>query len=117
MRVIGQALSERFGQSFIIENRPGAAGNLATEALVRLPADGYTLGIITTINAINATLYEKLNFDVKGAAGENARLRTSSVAMRPVIADATVAAARRSDGTAAPHQGTRRQRLLLGPIP
>jgi tripartite-type tricarboxylate transporter receptor subunit TctC len=66
MRVIGQALSERFGQSFIIENRPGAAGNLATEALVRLPADGYTLGIITTINAINATLYEKLNFDVKG---------------------------------------------------
>jgi tripartite-type tricarboxylate transporter receptor subunit TctC len=62
-RLIGQWLSERLGQQFIIENRPGAATNIATEAVVRAPADGYTLLLATTGNAINATLYEKLNFN------------------------------------------------------
>jgi tripartite-type tricarboxylate transporter receptor subunit TctC len=62
-RLIGQSLSERLGQPFIIENRPGAGTNLATEAVVRAPADGYTLLMITPPAAINATLYEKLNFN------------------------------------------------------
>jgi tripartite-type tricarboxylate transporter receptor subunit TctC len=62
-RLIGQRLSERLGQPFIIENRPGAGGNLATEAVVRAPADGYTLLQIGANNAVNATLYDKLNFD------------------------------------------------------
>ena len=62
-RLIGQYLSERLGQSFVIENRPGASGNLATEAVVRAPADGYTLLLAGTFNTINATLYEKLNFN------------------------------------------------------
>jgi tripartite-type tricarboxylate transporter receptor subunit TctC len=62
-RIIGQWLSERFGQQFVIENRPGAGSNLGTEAVVRSPADGYTLGLFGTFNAINATLYEKLNFN------------------------------------------------------
>jgi tripartite-type tricarboxylate transporter receptor subunit TctC len=62
-RLIGQWLSERLGQPFIIENRPGAGGNMATEAVVRAPADGYTLLLATTPNAVNATLYEKLNFN------------------------------------------------------
>lgn len=62
-RLIGQWLTERLGQTVIIENRPGAGGNIATEAVVRAPADGYTLIYIGTPNAINATLYERLNFD------------------------------------------------------
>jgi tripartite-type tricarboxylate transporter receptor subunit TctC len=56
-------LSERLGQSFVIENRPGAAGNVATEAVVNAPADGYTLLAVRPGAAINATLYDKLNFD------------------------------------------------------
>jgi tripartite-type tricarboxylate transporter receptor subunit TctC len=62
-RLIGQPLSERLGQQFVVENRPGAAGNLATEAVVRAPPDGYTLLLANGANAISATLYEKLNFD------------------------------------------------------
>jgi tripartite-type tricarboxylate transporter receptor subunit TctC len=65
MRLIAQSLSERLGQSFVIENRPGAAGNLATEVAVRASADGYTLCMVATGNAINATLYEKLNYDLQ----------------------------------------------------
>jgi tripartite-type tricarboxylate transporter receptor subunit TctC len=62
-RLVGQWLSERLGQPFVVENRPGAASNIATEAVVRAPADGYTLLQCATPNAINATLYEKLNFN------------------------------------------------------
>jgi tripartite-type tricarboxylate transporter receptor subunit TctC len=62
-RLIGQSLSERFGHQFVIENRPGAATNIATEVVARAPADGYTLLLATTGNAINATLYEKLSFN------------------------------------------------------
>jgi tripartite-type tricarboxylate transporter receptor subunit TctC len=62
-RLIGQSLSEQLGQRFIIENRPGAASNLGAEVVVRAPSDGYTLLLITPSNAINATLYEKLNFN------------------------------------------------------
>jgi len=62
-RIIGQSLSERLGQQFIIENRPGAGGNIGTEVVVRAPADGYTLLAVGANNMINATLYEKLNFD------------------------------------------------------
>src|SRR5262245_22803801 len=61
-RLIGQWLSERLQQPFLIENRPGAGTNIATEAVVRAPADGYTLLLVTAANAINATLYEKLSF-------------------------------------------------------
>ena len=63
-RLIGQWLSERLGQPFVIENRPGAATNIATEAVVRAPPDGYTLLLVNAPAAINATLYEKLNFNV-----------------------------------------------------
>jgi tripartite-type tricarboxylate transporter receptor subunit TctC len=62
-RLMGQWLSERLGQQFLTENRTGAASNIATEAVVRAPADGYTLLLATPANAINATLYEKLNYD------------------------------------------------------
>jgi tripartite-type tricarboxylate transporter receptor subunit TctC len=62
-RLIGQFLSERLGQQFVIENRPGAAGNIATEAVVRSPPDGYTLLLLNSSNTINATLYDRLNFD------------------------------------------------------
>ena len=62
-RLWGQWLTERLGQPFVIENRPGAAGNIATEAVVRAPPDGYTLLLINSANAVNATLYDKLNFD------------------------------------------------------
>jgi len=61
-RLIGQSLSERLGQSFVIENRSGAASNIATEAVVRAAPDGYTLLLITSANAINAAMF-KLNFD------------------------------------------------------
>jgi tripartite-type tricarboxylate transporter receptor subunit TctC len=62
-RLIGQWLSERLGQPFVIDNRPGAGSNIGTEAVVHSPADGYTLLYITTANATNTTLYEKLSFD------------------------------------------------------
>jgi len=62
-RLMGHSLSERLAQQFIIENRPGAASNIATEAVVRAPADGYTLLLITIPNVINATLYDKLNYN------------------------------------------------------
>ena len=62
-RLTGQWLSERLGQPFIIENRTGAGGNIGTEVVVASPADGYTLLIVGSFNAINATLYDKLNFN------------------------------------------------------
>jgi tripartite-type tricarboxylate transporter receptor subunit TctC len=62
-RLISQWLSQRLGQQFIVENRPGAGTNIATEVVVRAPADGHTLLLGGAVNAINATLYEKLNFD------------------------------------------------------
>ncbi len=72
-RLIGQWLSDRLGQPFIIENRPGAGTNIGTEAVVRAPADGYTLLLASPPSAINATLYDKLNFvflrDIAPVAG------------------------------------------------
>jgi tripartite-type tricarboxylate transporter receptor subunit TctC len=62
-RLIGQWLSERFGQPFVIENRPGGGSNIGTEAVVRAPGDGYSLLLASGANAINAALYEKLNFN------------------------------------------------------
>jgi tripartite-type tricarboxylate transporter receptor subunit TctC len=62
-RPMGQWLSERLGQQFVIENRPGAGSNIGTEAVVRAPPDGYTLLLAYSSNAINATLYDKLNFN------------------------------------------------------
>src|SRR5262250_2389382 len=62
-RLIGQWLSERLGQQFVIENRPGAGSNIAAEAVVNAPADGYTLLLISTAQTVNATLYEKLNYN------------------------------------------------------
>ena len=76
-RLIGQWLSERLGQQFIIENRPGAGSNIGTEAVVRAPPDGYTLLLVGQPNAINATLYDKLNFnfirDIAPVAGIDPR--------------------------------------------
>jgi tripartite-type tricarboxylate transporter receptor subunit TctC len=72
-RLIGQWLSERLGQQFVIENRPGGGGNIGTEAVVRAASDGYTLLLVTAANAINATLYGNLNFkflrDIAPVAG------------------------------------------------
>jgi tripartite-type tricarboxylate transporter receptor subunit TctC len=62
-RLIAQQLSERSGQSFVVENRPGAGSNIATEAVVKSPSDGYTLILMTATNAINSTLYRNLTFD------------------------------------------------------
>jgi tripartite-type tricarboxylate transporter receptor subunit TctC len=63
-RLIAQWLSERLGQPFVVENRTGAATNIATEAVVRAPADGYTLLFVTAANAINTSLYQKLSFNL-----------------------------------------------------
>ena len=72
-RLIGPWLSERLGQQFVIENRPGSGNNIGTEAVVRAPPDGYTLLIVGSSNTINATLYDKLNFvflrDIAAVAG------------------------------------------------
>src|ERR1700755_3035630 len=62
-RFIGPWLSERFGQQFVIENRPGAASNIGTEMVVNAPPDGYTLLVATFVNAVTATLYDKINFN------------------------------------------------------
>jgi tripartite-type tricarboxylate transporter receptor subunit TctC len=72
-RLIGQWLSERLGQPFVIDNRSGAGGNIGTETAVRAPPDGYTLLLVSLANATNATLYDKLNYnfirDIAPAAG------------------------------------------------
>src|SRR5215470_9427869 len=72
-RLMGQWLSERLGQQFVIDNRPGGGGNIGTEAVVRASPDAYTLLLCGTFNAINATLYDKLNFvflgDIAPVAG------------------------------------------------
>jgi tripartite-type tricarboxylate transporter receptor subunit TctC len=63
-RLIGQWLSERLGQPFVVENRPGAGSNMGAQAVVHAPADGYTLLLVTTTNAVNATLYNNLDFNL-----------------------------------------------------
>jgi len=62
-RLMAQVLSERLAQPFVVENRPGAGGNIGAEAVVRAPADGYTLLLVSASNAINATLYDRLTFN------------------------------------------------------
>ena len=92
IRLIGQWLSDRLGQPFIIENRPGAAGNAATEQVVRAAPDGYTLLTCVTANAINATLYEKLNFNfIRDIAPVAGLLRVSLVMLvNPSLAAKTL---------------------------
>jgi len=63
-RLVGESLSERLGQRFIVENRPGAGSNIATASVVNAPADGYTLLLVSTAHAINATLYDNLGFNL-----------------------------------------------------
>jgi tripartite-type tricarboxylate transporter receptor subunit TctC len=88
-RLIGQGLSERFGQQFVIENRPGAGSKIATEAVVRSPPDGYTLLQVGMSAAINATLYEKLNYDfIRDIAPVAAIVHTPGV----VVVNPTVSA-------------------------
>src|SRR5439155_9230655 len=78
-RLIGQWL-ERFGQPFIIENRLGAASNIATEAVVRAPPDGHTLLLVNTTNAINATMYGRLNYNfIRDIAPVAGLIRTPNV--------------------------------------
>jgi tripartite-type tricarboxylate transporter receptor subunit TctC len=80
-RLIGQWLSERLGQPFVIENRPGAAGNIGTEAVVKSPPDGYTLLLASTPNTINATLYDKLNFNFIRDIAPVATISRNSIVM------------------------------------
>ena len=104
-RLMGQSLSERLGQPFVIENRPGAASNIATEAVVRAPGDGYTLLVVNPANAISATLYDNLKFnfirDIAPVAGivrvPNVMVVNPSVPARTV--DEFVAYAKANPGT------------------
>src|SRR5262245_30982895 len=91
-RLIGQWLSERLGQQFVIDNRPGGGSNIGTEAVVHAPADGYTLLMVGGYNAINATLYQKLNFNFIRDIAPVATLTRSSIVMvvNPSVAAKTV---------------------------
>ena len=91
-RLIGQWLSERLGQPFIIENRPGASSNIGTEAVVRAPPDGHTLLQVSTAAAINATLYGKLNYDfIRDIAPVAGIIRTTQiVVVNPSISATTI---------------------------
>jgi tripartite-type tricarboxylate transporter receptor subunit TctC len=80
-RLIGHRLSERLGQQFIIENRPGGNSNIATEAVVRAPPDGYTLLLVDSSPAINATLYEKLSFNFMRDIAPVAGIASQSLVM------------------------------------
>jgi tripartite-type tricarboxylate transporter receptor subunit TctC len=91
-RLTGQVLSERLGQQFIIEDRPGANGNIATEAVTRAAPDGYTLLMATSANAVNATLYDKLNFDFMRDVAPVARIAYTPlvVVVHPAVPIRTV---------------------------
>ena len=91
-RLMGQWLSERLGQPFVIENRPGAGTNIGTEVVVRAPADGYTLLLVGTPNAINATFYDKLNYNfIRDIAPVASIIRTPFVmAVNPTVPARTV---------------------------
>src|SRR4029077_13540356 len=91
-RLIGQWLSERLGQQFVIDNRPGGGGNIGTEAVVRAPADGYTLLLVGGLNAVNATFYDKLNYNfIRDIAPVASIIRTPFVmAVNPTVAAKTV---------------------------
>jgi tripartite-type tricarboxylate transporter receptor subunit TctC len=86
-RLIGQWMSERLGQPFVVENRPGATSNIATEMVVRAPADGHTLLMVSSANALNATLYDKLNFvfvrDIVAVAGVSRE--SNAVVVNPLV--------------------------------
>ena len=91
-RLIGQWLSERLGQQFVIDNRPGGGGNIGTEAVVRAPADGYTLLLVGGLNAVNATFYDKLNYNfIRDIAPVASIIRTPFVmAVNPTVPAKTV---------------------------
>ena len=91
-RLMGQWLSERLGQSFVIENRPGGGNNIGTEAVVRAQADGYTLLMAATPNAVNATLYDKLSFNfLRDIAPVASVIRAPYViAVNPTVAAKTI---------------------------
>ena len=91
-RLIGQWLSERLGQQFIVENRPGAASNIGTEVVVNAPPDGYTLLVVTSVNTVNATLYERLNFNLIGDIAPVASLHREPfvVAVNPSVPVKTI---------------------------
>jgi tripartite-type tricarboxylate transporter receptor subunit TctC len=91
-RLIGQWLSERLGQQFVIDNRSGSGGNIGTEAVVRAPADGYTLLVVGAWNAINATLYDKLNFNfIRDIAPVASVIRSTNVmVVNPSVPTKTV---------------------------
>ncbi len=91
-RLIGQWLSERLGQQFVIDNRPGGGGNIGTEAVVRASADGYTLLLVGGFNAVNATFYDKLNYNfIRDIAPVASIIRTPFVmAVNPTVPAKTV---------------------------
>ena len=91
-RLIGQWLSERLGQQFVIDNRPGGGGNIGTEAAVRAPADGYTLLLVGGFNAVNATFYDKLNYNfIRDIAPVASIIRTPFVmAVNPTVPAKTI---------------------------
>jgi tripartite-type tricarboxylate transporter receptor subunit TctC len=90
-RLVGEWLSQRLGQQVIVENRPGAATNIATEAMIRAPADGYTLLFSMVSNAINATLYDKMNFNfIRDTAPVGSLMRTPGVMLVNPAMPATI---------------------------
>jgi tripartite-type tricarboxylate transporter receptor subunit TctC len=93
-RLIGQWLSERLGQQFVIDNRPGGGGNIGTEAAVRAPADGYTLLLVGGLNAVNATFYDKLNYNfIRDIAPVASIIRTPfAMVVNPTVPAKTVPA-------------------------
>jgi tripartite-type tricarboxylate transporter receptor subunit TctC len=79
-RLVADGLSQRLGQQFIVDNRPGAGSNIGAETAIKAPADGYTLLAITVTNAVNATLYDNLNFDLlRDVAPVSGTIRSASV--------------------------------------
>jgi tripartite-type tricarboxylate transporter receptor subunit TctC len=91
-RLMGQWLSERLGQQFVVDNRPGGGGNVGTEAVVRAPADGYTLLLVGGLNAVNATFYDKLNYNfIRDIVAVASIIRTPFVmAVNPTVPAKTV---------------------------
>jgi tripartite-type tricarboxylate transporter receptor subunit TctC len=112
-RLMAQWLSEHLGQEFVVENRPGAASNIGTEAALRAPPDGYTLLLVTSTNAVNVTFYENLNFNFMTDIAPVVMAKGVLVPRNPMVGSFCCARATSGQAAAPPTVTINSRRLMV----